>query len=98
MDILQKAYGDKHKRLGRHPKLSKVEDMLLAVFEYWREYRTYAHITASYGVHENNIFRNIKWIEDILISDGTFSLPGENALIDNAADYEVVLLDATEPP
>ena len=33
---------------GRTPKLS-IEDLLLATLEYLREYRTYAHIAASYG-------------------------------------------------
>jgi len=96
-EILQKAYNDKHKRRGRKPKLS-IEDMLLASLEYWREYRTYAHIAASYGIHESNLYRLVKWVEDVLIQDGTFSLPGKKALLDNAANYEIVLLDATETP
>ncbi len=34
------------------PKLS-IEDQLLATLEYLREYRTYAHIAASYGIAES---------------------------------------------
>ena len=41
------------------PKLS-IEDLLLAALEYLREYRTYAHIAASYGIAESNIYRGIK--------------------------------------
>ena len=47
VEILRKGYAEKHRRRGRTPKLS-IEDLLLATLEYLREYRTYAHIAASY--------------------------------------------------
>ena len=95
VEILKKSYAEKHKRRGRKPKLS-IENQLLAALEYWREYRTYAHIAASYGIAESNIYRSIKWIENTLIKDGTFSLPGKKELLKSDTDYEVVLIDATE--
>jgi hypothetical protein len=70
----------------------------LAALEYWREYRTYAHIAASYGIAESNIYRSIKWIENVLIKDGTFSLPGKKELLKSDAEYEIILIDATETP
>ena len=97
VEILKKSYAEKHKRRGRKPKLS-IENQLLAALEYWREYRTYAHIAASYGIAESNIYRSIKWIENTLIKDGTFSLPGKKELLKSDKDYEVVLIDATETP
>ena len=97
MEILQKSYAEKHRRRGRNAKLS-MEDLLLATLEYLREYRTYAHIAASYGIAESNIYRGIKWVEDTLIRDGRFSLPGRKALLKSDRDYEVILLDATESP
>jgi hypothetical protein len=97
VEILHKALEAKHQRRGRKPKLS-VEDMLLASLEYWREYRTYAHIAASFGIHESNIYRIIKWVEEVLIKDGTFSLPGKSALANLDDQYEIVLIDATETP
>jgi len=96
-EILIIALGKKLSKGGRKPTLS-VEEMLLAALEYWREYRTYAHIAASYGIDESNIYRAIKWSEDILIKDGTFSLPGKKALLSKDADYEVILYDASESP
>ncbi len=90
VEILKKSYAEKHKRRGRKPKLS-IENQLLAALEYWREYRTYAHIAASYGIAESNIYRSIKWIENTLIKDGTFSLPGKKELLKSDTDYEVVL-------
>jgi len=59
VEILQEAYAKKHRRRGRTPKLS-IEDLLLATLEYLREYRTYAHIVASYGIAESNIYCGIK--------------------------------------
>ena len=97
VEILKEAYAAKHKRRGRTPKLS-IEDMLLATLEYLREYRTYAHIAASYGIHESNMYRVIQWVEDTLIKDGTFSLPGRKALLASDVEYEVILVDATETP
>ena len=97
LEILKKAYAEKHRRRGRKPKLS-IEDQLLAALEYWREYRTYAHIAANYGIDESNIYRSIKWIEETLIKDGTFSLPGRKELLKSDTEYEVILVDATETP
>ena len=62
----------------------------MATLEYLREYSTYAHIA------ESNIYRGIRWVEDTLIKDGTFSLPGRKALLKDEAKYEVILVDATE--
>lgn len=97
VEILKQAYAEKHRRRGRTPKLS-IEDLLLATLEYLREYRTYAHIAASYGIAESNIYRGIKWVEDTLIRDGTFSLPGRRAPLKSGMEYEVILVDATESP
>ena len=88
-----KRYTSKHQRRGRHQKL-RIEDLLLAKLEYLREYRTYAHIAASYDIADSNIYRGIRWVEDMLIKDGTFSLPGRKALLKN----DVLLVDAAETP
>jgi hypothetical protein len=65
---------------GPKPKLC-LEAMLLASLEYIKEYRTYAHVATSYGMSESQIFRIIRWVEDTLVKDGTFSLPGRKALL-----------------
>jgi hypothetical protein len=97
LEILRPKLVVKLAKGGRRPTLS-LEEILLATLEYWREYRTYAHIAASYGIHESNMYRIIKWVEDVLIKDGTFSLPGKKALLRSDMEYEVVLIDATESP
>jgi hypothetical protein len=97
LEILISKHEEKFSQGGRKPKLS-LEEMLLASLEYWREYRTYAHIAASYGIHESNMYRLIKWVEDVLIKDGTFSLPGKKMLLKSGTEYEIILIDVTETP
>jgi hypothetical protein len=97
LEILSRSFALKHAQGGRRPKLP-LEEQLLAALEYIREYRTYAHIAASYQIDESNIYRIIRWVEDTLVKDGTFWLPGRKALLKSDAAYEVVLVDATESP
>jgi hypothetical protein len=97
VDILQRAYTAKHLRRGRTPKLC-IEDMLLASLEYLREYRTYAHIAVSFGIAECNMYRTIRWVENTLIKDGTFSITGKKALLKNDMEIATILIDATETP
>lgn len=95
--ILKEADVKKKKRGGRKNKLS-LEDRLLMALEYIREYRTYFHVSQSYGVSESTAYDTIKWIEDTLIKHPDFALPGRKALLKSDREYEVVLIDATETP
>jgi hypothetical protein len=96
-EILRAEHIKKKKQGGRPNKLC-VEDMLLLALEYLREYRTYFHIGQSYGLSESNAYQTVKWVEDTLIRDGTFSLPGKKALLKSDVEYEVVLIDVAESP
>lgn len=71
--ILSEAEIQLKARGGKPNKLS-IEDRLLMTLEYLREYRTYFHISRSYGTSESACYRNIHWVEDMLIRDGAFSL------------------------
>jgi hypothetical protein len=84
------------KAQGGKPNKLPLEDRLLMALEYLREYRTYFHISRSYGISESTCYRNIRWVENTLIKDGRFSLPGRKALLKSDVGYEVVLIDATE--
>jgi hypothetical protein len=86
------------KAQGGKPNKLSIENRLLMTLEYLREYRTYFHISRSYGISESACYRNIRWVEDNLIKDGKFSLPGRKALLKSDVEYEVVLIDATESP
>lgn len=89
-----------HKRMkkGGKPSHLKTEDKLLMTLEYLREYRTYFHLGQSYGLSESACYRNCKWVEEVLVRNKTFSLPGKKVLLDNDSSIEVILIDATEFP
>jgi hypothetical protein len=53
-------------------------------------------LRVSYDITESNMYRGLLWIEDILIKDETFSLPGRKAWLKSEAKHEVILVDATE--
>ena len=97
VEILTVAENQRRVKGGPKPKLT-IENMLMAALEYWREYRTYAHISVDFEVSESQIFRIVKWVENVLIKDGTFSLPGKKALLESNIVYEIVQIDATESP
>jgi len=95
LDILHPALERKHAKGGRTPSL-RIEYILLAALEYWREYRTYAAIGADFGLDESNIFRWVRWCEDTLMKSRQITLPGKKALL--SGQYEVIQIDATENP
>jgi len=97
IDILREADKKKKVRGGRKNKLF-LEDRLLMALEYIREYRTYFHVSQSYGVSESTAYDTIKWIEDTLIKHPDFALPGRKALLKSDLEYDVILIDATETP
>lgn len=86
------------KSQGGKPNKLSIENRLLMTLEYLREYRTYFHISRSYGISESTCYRNIRWVEDTLIKSGKFSLPGRKELVKSDSDYEVILIDVTETP
>ena len=81
-----------------YPNNLTIKDRILMTLEYLREYRTYAHIVASYRLSESNTFENIRGIENTLIKSKEFSLPGRKALKKNDNEYKVILIDATKSP
>ena len=95
--ILQGADKEKKIKGGRKNKLS-IENMLLMALEYMREYRTYFHISQSYGVSESSAYKTVRWVEDTLIKHPDFALPGRKELLKSDVKYDVILIDATETP
>jgi len=96
-EILKEADEVKRAKGGRKNKLS-MEDMILMTLEYWRENRTYFHTAQSYGLSESSAYKNIKWIENVLIKSKVFSLPGKKELQKDKSNTELILIDATETP
>ena len=98
LEVVREAYEETHKKHnGRHRKLSR-EDMLLMTLEYYKEYRSLECIGASYGLTKSTVRKTIKWVEEVLIKSGKFSLPGKKKLVEPTIEYEVIVVDTTETP
>lgn len=94
--VLKRADKEKRKRGGK-PKLC-VEDRLLLALEYLRDYPTYFRLGQNYGISESTAWYISHWVEDTLIKDKQFALPGKKALVKSDTEIEVVLVDASESP
>ena len=82
-------------RRGGQAKLS-VEDQLLVVLEYWREYRSQFHIGVSWGLHETSVGRLIKKVEGLLVQCGKFRLPSQRQLYQPGWEWKVMVVDVGE--
>lgn len=82
------------KKAGRTCDLS-VQDQVLLTLSYWREYRTMFHLGQDYDLHESNVSRVIRKVEDILIKCGKFSLPGKKRLLEED-ELSYTIVDVTE--
>ena len=62
----------------------------MATLQYMREYRTYEQIAADFGIHESNLIRRSRWVEETLVQNGfTISKVAVNT-------EDTLLIDATE--
>jgi Helix-turn-helix of DDE superfamily endonuclease len=74
-----------------------IEDRLLIMLSYYREYITYFHLAQKYSIHETTAYRIVVKMENILIKSGIFSLP-KSSSIPTDTNLEVVIIDASESP
>ena len=93
--ILEDEFEQLHKFGGRPPRLSVLDKLVIAL-GYYREYRTMHHIGFDYDVSKSRISDAVKWVEDTLLKDGTFSLPSKRELLCSDSEIEVVIIDVTE--
>ena len=79
---------------GRKSGLS-AEDQVLLTLGYWREYRTMFHLGQDFGLHESNVSRVIRKVENILIKCGKFALPSKRRLLEETG-LTYTIVDVTE--
>ena len=96
VDVLRIAYDEKHKRRGRHSKLS-IEDQLLLSLKYWRQYVTQKELAFEFEIGEATVHDIIVWVENTLVKSGKFKLPGKKVLLEDN-NIEIVLVDVMESP
>jgi hypothetical protein len=63
-----------------------------------REYWTMDSITAGYGVCKGTVRLSVQWVEDTLVKDGTFVLPGKKVLKRKSDSIQHVVVDVTKSP
>lgn len=85
---------EKQKTSGRHSNLS-VENQVLLTLTFWREYRTMFHLGQDWGLHESNVCRLVRKIENLLIKSKKFSLPSKRRLLE-ADGLTYTIVDVTE--
>jgi len=89
----------KKKSRGGKPNKLSISTQILLMLEYYREYRSMAHMAFDYEVSEATVSRTIQEIESVLLKSGKFSLPSKKALYEEGGiELEYVLIDATECP
>ena len=94
-DVLIAAYEQRRHRGGRRTKLTP-GDQLLLTLQYWREYRTMAHLAYDFGLGKTTICDTITLVENVLIQDERFHLPGKKALISKENAARTLVVDVTE--
>lgn len=94
-DVMVAAISQGERGFGRPRKLS-VEDRVLLTLCYWREYRSQFHLGSSFGISEATVSRTVREIENALLKDKRFHLPGKKVLHDGSLDLTVVVVDASE--
>lgn len=94
--VLNEREGRK-KKSGRPAALS-VAGQLLMTLEFWREYRTFAHLGDDWGVHETTVHRTVERVEAALIASAQFQMPKKCVFKEAQLVYSIVAVDASEVP
>ena len=89
----------KHPTRGKPCKAS-IEDHLLMLLMYYREYRTFLHTASSFAYSESQGWRIVRRMEAILIQSGALRLPGKKALLkmQRGSLAKIMVVDVGESP
>lgn len=85
------------KKAGRPAALSVAEQLLMTL-EFWREYRTFAHLGDDWGVHETTVHRTVERVEAALAASEQFQLPKKRVFQEAQIVYSIIAVDASEVP
>jgi hypothetical protein len=85
------------KKSGRPAALSVAEQLLLTL-EFWREYRTFAHLGDDWGIHETTVHRTVERVEAALIASAQFQMPKKRVFQEAQLVYSTVAVNASEVP
>ena len=82
VETLIVEYQKKHEKGGRNPKLT-LEEQLLMTLKYLRQYVTQKELAYEFEVGEATVHDTIVWVENTLVKDKKFKLPGKKALLED---------------
>ena len=85
------------KKRGPKDKLTWYDKVLMMLM-YYREYRTFAHVGASYNISEAQCWRIVTNLEQWLIKSKLFHVPGRRKLTQSDMEWDVVVVDVSEHP
>ena len=69
----------------------------MMTLKYLRQYVTQKELAYEFEVGEATVHDTIVWVENTLLKDERFTLPGKKTLVGNE-DIEIILIDVTECP
>jgi len=96
VEVLTAEYLKKHEKGGRNTKLT-LEERLIMTLKYLRQYPTHKELAYEFEVGESTVRDTITWIENTLVKDSQFKLPGKKVLLEEDS-IEVILVDVMECP
>jgi hypothetical protein len=85
----------REKKSGRPAALSVAEQLLMTL-EFWREYRTFAHLGDDWGVHDDSVHRTMERVEVALMASAQFQMPRKRVFQEAQLVYSIVAVDASE--
>jgi len=98
LDVLTKHYRQGKVKGGRKRSLLP-RDEILMMLEYYREYRTFKHISIDYGVSESTAHYVVTKVEKLLIKDQRFHLASlKHIKPSSTQNLDVIVVDVTESP
>lgn len=98
LEVLRKKYREEHSRGGQNGMA--VELRLTLALEYWREYRTYEHMSNDHQIKKSVINRAVMWVEDVLSESEEFQIKElkERFKPDEESCISVIIVDVEEQP
>nr|WP_304523459.1 transposase family protein [Deinococcus arboris] len=89
---------ERRKKTSRRPAALSPAEQLLLTLEFWREYRTFAHLGDDWSIHETTVQRTVERVEAALIASAQFRLPGKKTLRAEENVFQIIAVDAAETP
>ena len=101
LGVLIRKYEDEHSA-GGQPGMP-VELRLTLALEYWREYRTFRHMSNDHQISKTEINRAVMWVEEVLSKSEEFKLCDIKERFaakkeDGEDEAEIILIDVEEQP